>query len=201
MFGRPISLRQRTALYILAPVFFLLITIELISFRYIKTLLLNQMQTTGISHLQRTANHIDTQLRRPKTLLTKLTGEPSEEIRVFLAETIRSLEGVVELNVTQHASFAHDVMPTNDNSTRALIRSEIEHAKDLSSCIGRVNRLLSRDTESSGDFSTLFLLSLDHSNRSVRWIRAGHEPAMLYNLEGTYPNLFEVYAYLPFIGV
>jgi len=485
MFGRPTSLRQRTALYILAPVFVLLITIELISFRYIKNLLLNQMQTTGISHLQRTANHIDTQLRLPKTLLTKLTEEPSEEIRSFLAETTRSLEGIVELNVTQHTSFSPDVMSTNDNSTRvyydpifknntvllhaettqkedhpgysaqltisfydlignippsswssglnlflldaggnilspgypsqshkdqdpalenmyisaqnklkirqqvvqkatgfmpvdssstpeiiygyhtlkqapwtmvvlsdgssllkplhtfrwaylisslcitaiilfllnllvsriirtakrlsnaagrlanghfdeplklerndeigrlvesfnamsqqlqkgaqlqksmtlageiqqrllpqseykdlqfeafglslpcdetggdffdiipsnkgklfllvgdvvghgvgaallmattrALIRSEIEHAKDLSSCVGRVNRLLSRDTESSGDFATLFLLSLDHSNRSVRWIRAGHEPAMLYNLDsGTFTEL------------
>ncbi len=118
MFGRPTSLRQRTALYILAPVFFLLITIELISFRYIRTLLLNQMQTSGISHLQRTANHIDTQLQRPKILLDKLTEEPSEEIRSFLAETTRSLEGVIELTVTKHVSSSPDYMPTTDNSTR-----------------------------------------------------------------------------------
>lgn len=118
MFGRPTSLRQRTALYILAPVFFLLITIELISFRYIRTLLLNQMQTTGISHLQRTANHIDTQLRLPKTLLAKLTEESSEEIRSFLAETTRSLEGVIELTLTKHTSSSPDFMPTTDNSTR-----------------------------------------------------------------------------------
>ena len=478
MFGRPTSLRQRTALYILAPVFFLLITVELISFRYIRSLLINQMQTSGISHLQRTAHHIDTQLQRPKILLAKLTEDSSEEVRSFLAETTRSLEGVIELTVTKHVSSSPDFMPTTDNSTRifydpifknntvllhaeatqqdknqgysaqltisfydligniplspwssnnntfildadgnilspaypqqsfeapdsaqenayispknkqqlrrqiaqsptgimhvgsyttpgtiygfhtlkqapwtmvmfsdratlssplntfrwsylitslcitavillllnllmgrvtrtakqlskaagrlanghfdaplqldrndeigklvesfnamsqqlqkgvhlqesmtlageiqqrllpqseykdhkfeafgvsfpcdetggdffdiihcdtgklflivgdvvghgvgaallmattrALIRSEIEHAPDLSSCIGRVNRLLSRDTDNSGDFATLFLLSLDHANRSVRWIRAGHEPAMLYNLD------------------
>jgi len=118
MFGRPTSLRQQTALYILAPVFFLLITIELISFRYIRTLLLNQMQTSGISHLQRTANHIDTRLHLPKTLLTKLTEESSEEIRSFLVETTRSLEGVIELTLAEHVSSSPDFMPTTDNSTR-----------------------------------------------------------------------------------
>lgn len=118
MLGRPTSLRQRTALYILIPFFFLLITIEFISFRYIRTLLLNQMQTNGINHLERTANHIDTQLKLPKTLLTKLTEEPSEEIRSFLATTTRSLEGVIDLTLTKNTPSS-DYMPTADNSTRS----------------------------------------------------------------------------------
>lgn len=77
-------------------------------------------------------------------------------------------------------------------TTRALVRSEIEHADNLASCVGRVNNLLYRDTESSGSFSTLFILSLERSNTTLRWVRAGHEPAMLYNLDqGSFTELKE----------
>ncbi|MFT5699077.1 MAG: sigma-B regulation protein RsbU (phosphoserine phosphatase) [Desulforhopalus sp.] len=118
MFGRPTSLRGRTALYILAPVCILLITVEVIGFRSIRNILLHQMQNTGISHLQRTANHIETRLHLPRTLLAKITEQSSSEVRSFLAETIRTIEGVVELTLTHHPSPSTDFMPTSDNSTR-----------------------------------------------------------------------------------
>ena len=118
MFGRPTSLRQRAALYILAPVFVLLITVELIGFRSIRTMLLHQVENTGISHLQRTANHIENRLKFPKKILEKLTKEPSKEIRSFLAETIRATEGIIELILTKHSVSSSEFVPTSDNSTR-----------------------------------------------------------------------------------
>ena len=118
MFSRLTSLRQRAALYILTPVFVLLITVEFIGFRSIRTMLLHQMETTGRSHLQRTATYIETRLQLPKRLLEKLTEESSKEIRTFLAETIRTTEGVIELILTEYSASSPDFMPTSDNSTR-----------------------------------------------------------------------------------
>jgi len=40
---------------------------------------------------------------------------------------------------------------------------------------------LSNDFGDSGQFMTLFYLLIDHSFRSLRWVRAGHDPAILYN--------------------
>jgi sigma-B regulation protein RsbU (phosphoserine phosphatase) len=37
------------------------------------------------------------------------------------------------------------------------------------------------DTEHSGSFMTLFLMLFDTKEQELRWIRAGHDPAMLYH--------------------
>lgn len=118
MFGRPTSLRQQTALYILTPVCALLIMVELIGFRSIRTMLLHQMQNTAISHLQMTANHIETGLRLPKTLLAKLTTESPGEVKDFLAETIRTIEGVIELKLTEHTPSTPQPMPRTESTVR-----------------------------------------------------------------------------------
>ena len=44
-----------------------------------------------------------------------------------------------------------------------------------------VNRLLCMDTFESCDFMTLFLMIIDSNKRELRWVRAGHDPAMVYD--------------------
>ena len=44
-----------------------------------------------------------------------------------------------------------------------------------------VNRLLYPDTSDSGSFITLFYLEIDLALRRLRWVRAGHDPAMVYD--------------------
>jgi sigma-B regulation protein RsbU (phosphoserine phosphatase) len=51
----------------------------------------------------------------------------------------------------------------------------------MSTIIADVNRQLTQDVEGSGQFMTLFYLVLDSATRKLRWIRAGHDPAILYN--------------------
>ena len=55
------------------------------------------------------------------------------------------------------------------------------HPGDLAEAITDVNRLLCIDTEETGNFMTLFFIVLDSGNGEVRWVRAGHEPAIVYD--------------------
>ena len=44
-----------------------------------------------------------------------------------------------------------------------------------------VNRFLTRDSVETGRFITMFFLEIDPANRILRWVRAGHDPALLYD--------------------
>ena len=67
------------------------------------------------------------------------------------------------------------------SSARALLRLRSNHSEDLSKIVNDVNRELSNDFGDSGQFMTLFFLAIEQNTRSVRWVRAGHDPAILYN--------------------
>lgn len=51
----------------------------------------------------------------------------------------------------------------------------------LAQRVGLVNSLLCSDVAGTGRFMTLFLLELDDADDRVRWVRAGHDPALLYD--------------------
>jgi sigma-B regulation protein RsbU (phosphoserine phosphatase) len=44
-----------------------------------------------------------------------------------------------------------------------------------------MNRQLSKDVFETGKFMTLFYLSIDEGRRSLEWVRAGHDPAWVYD--------------------
>ncbi len=76
----------------------------------------------------------------------------------------------------------HGIAPALLMTTvRALLRSRAGHQGSLQQMITDVNRLLCIDTEETGNFMTLFFMLLDSGNREVRWVRAGHEPAIVYD--------------------
>lgn len=85
--------------------------------------------------------------------------------------------GVAVGDVSDHGIAAALFMTT----ARAFIRSRMRHSVDLARTTNNVNRLLCMDTASSGNFMTLFLMLFDTQKKELRWIRAGHDPAMLYN--------------------
>ncbi|MFW5735197.1 MAG: PP2C family protein-serine/threonine phosphatase, partial [Oceanidesulfovibrio sp.] len=57
--------------------------------------------------------------------------------------------------------------------------------------VGLVNRLLCSDVAGTGRFMTLFLLELDEADSLVRWVRAGHDPALLYDPDADEFTLLE----------
>jgi sigma-B regulation protein RsbU (phosphoserine phosphatase) len=85
--------------------------------------------------------------------------------------------GVAVGDVTGHGVAAALLMTT----ARALLRSRVSQPGTLCQMVTDVNRLLSLDTEPSGSFMTLFLMILDAAERQIRWVRAGHDPAILYD--------------------
>jgi sigma-B regulation protein RsbU (phosphoserine phosphatase) len=66
-------------------------------------------------------------------------------------------------------------------SARAFLRQRSALAGSIADVVSDVNRQLTRDVEDSGRFITLFYLQIDRVNRCLSWVRAGHEPAVLYD--------------------
>jgi phosphoserine phosphatase RsbU/P len=65
-------------------------------------------------------------------------------------------------------------------TVRAFLRSRLAMPGNLTQVVTDVNKLLCRDTDQTDSFMTLFLARIDSSQGTVRWVRAGHDPAMLY---------------------
>jgi len=66
-------------------------------------------------------------------------------------------------------------------SARAMIRAKAAQPGALAEKITGVNRLMSNDTGQSGRFMTLFWMSLDPVKGQLRFVKAGHDPAIVYS--------------------
>ena len=85
--------------------------------------------------------------------------------------------GLVVGDVSGHGVPSALLMAT----ARALMRQRSTLPGGPAQVVGDVNMHLSKDVEDSGQFMTLFYLVIDPVQRSLKWVRAGHEPAVLYD--------------------
>ncbi|WP_458774980.1 SpoIIE family protein phosphatase [Desulforhopalus sp. 52FAK] len=83
---------------------------------------------------------------------------------------------VVVGDVVGHGIGASLLMAT----LRALLRGRASMPGSSEEITGDVNTLLCKDTLRSGNFATLFYITIDCSEKSIEWVRCGHEPALLY---------------------
>ena len=67
-------------------------------------------------------------------------------------------------------------------SARAYLRSQASSGASLDNVVKTVNELISEDVDGSGRFMTLFLMELTEDG-TAEWVRAGHDPALLYDPE------------------
>ncbi len=65
-------------------------------------------------------------------------------------------------------------------TARGFLRMRAAQPGSPSQIVTEMNRHLAADLWGSGRFMTLFYLKLDPENRSAKWVRAGHDPAMIY---------------------
>jgi sigma-B regulation protein RsbU (phosphoserine phosphatase) len=79
-------------------------------------------------------------------------------------------------DVVGHGISAALLMTT----VRALLRCRLAQPGPIAEAVCDVNRLLYQDTAPSGSFVTLFLLEVDPVAGHLEWVRAGHDPALLY---------------------
>ena len=66
-------------------------------------------------------------------------------------------------------------------TARALLRQRLSLPGDLAAVFKDVNRQLSQDVGDSGQFMTLMALAVNPGAGSIVWVRAGHDPAILYD--------------------
>jgi sigma-B regulation protein RsbU (phosphoserine phosphatase) len=85
--------------------------------------------------------------------------------------------GLAVGDVTGHGISAALLMAT----TRAFLRSRVMQPGDITDVITDVNSLIAKDTEETHQFVTLFYLEINRRERQMTWIRAGHDPAIIYD--------------------
>ncbi len=102
------------------------------------------------------------------------TGGDFFDVIEFPADS--SQVGVAVGDVVGHGIGAALLMAT----IRALLRCRLDQPGILAEKIADVNRLLCSDTVQSGNFASLFYLVIDSAKRELQWVRAGHDPAILY---------------------
>ena len=66
---------------------------------------------------------------------------------------------------------------------RSLVRCRTSLSGSAVESMQDVNRLLCLDTRISGHFVTLFYLVVDENSRQLSWVRCGHDPAIVYDIE------------------
>jgi sigma-B regulation protein RsbU (phosphoserine phosphatase) len=90
----------------------------------------------------------------------------------FPADTLRVAVG----DISGHGVDAALLMTT----ARAFTRTRAVQTAAPAVVVANINRDLALDMGDSGSFMTLFYMEIDPVRRNARWVRAGHEPALLY---------------------
>ncbi|MCP4690746.1 MAG: SpoIIE family protein phosphatase [Desulfobacterales bacterium] len=85
--------------------------------------------------------------------------------------------GVVVGDVSDHGIPSALLMA----AARSSLRQRSALPGGLDAIVSDLNNRLAEDVQASGRFMTLFFLSIDPKNRSLQWVRAGHDPAILYD--------------------
>ena len=84
---------------------------------------------------------------------------------------------VVVGDVSDHGIPSALLMTT----ARAFLRQRASSPGKLNQIVADVNRLISPDVEESGQFMTLFICEVDSQNKTIRWVNAGHDPAVIFH--------------------
>jgi sigma-B regulation protein RsbU (phosphoserine phosphatase) len=66
-------------------------------------------------------------------------------------------------------------------SVRAYLRGRVTQAGSMADIITDVNRLVSADTMETDQFMTLFFLVIEARTARLTWVRAGHDPAIVFS--------------------
>jgi serine phosphatase RsbU (regulator of sigma subunit) len=85
--------------------------------------------------------------------------------------------GLVVGDVSDHGIPSALLMAT----ARALIRQRCSAFGRIDQVVSDVNRQLARDVKDSGRFMTLFYAEIERPQKTMRWVNAGHEPAMIFD--------------------
>ena len=66
-------------------------------------------------------------------------------------------------------------------TVRSSLRQRLSLPGSTARIISDVNRHLAKDVEDSGQFMTMFFLVIETATRQLEWVRAGHDPGIVYD--------------------
>ncbi|MCP4341928.1 MAG: SpoIIE family protein phosphatase [Desulfobulbaceae bacterium] len=92
-------------------------------------------------------------------------------------ESKRGPFSVVVGDISGHGVDSALLMTT----ARAFLRMRASQPGTISEVITAMNHHLAKDVLETGRFMTLFYLTIDPEQKSIDWVRAGHDPALLYD--------------------
>lgn len=94
----------------------------------------------------------------------------------------RRQAGTEPLNVAVGDISGHGVDSALLMTTaRAFLRMRASQPGSISDIISAMNSHLVQDVSDSGRFMTLFYMSIDPGGKELGWVRAGHDPAILFD--------------------
>ena len=85
--------------------------------------------------------------------------------------------GIVVADASGHGVGAAIHMAT----VRAFLHSGIRDYQSPAKLLNDVNFYVTRDSSQTGRFMSMFFLEIDPKFRTMKWVRAGHEPALIYD--------------------
>ena len=85
--------------------------------------------------------------------------------------------GIAIGDVSGHGISSALLMAT----VRSSLRQRSSRPGGPDRVLSDVNRQLTCDVEDSGQFMTMFYMVIDPAKRDLRWVRAGHDPAIFYD--------------------
>ena len=86
--------------------------------------------------------------------------------------------GIVVADASGHGVGAAMHMAT----VRAFLHSGIRDYVSPAKLLNDVNLHVTRDSSKTGRFMSMFFLEIDPKDKTLKWVRAGHEPALLYDM-------------------
>ena len=89
----------------------------------------------------------------------------------------KQIIGVAIGDVSGHGISSALLMAT----VRSSLRQRASLPGSIANIISDVNRQLVQDVEDSGQFMTMFFLALNTESKQLEWVRAGHDPAIIYD--------------------
>ena len=92
-------------------------------------------------------------------------------------EGVKTRLNVVVGDVTGHGVDAALLM----TSARAFLKMCVQQRVGIARIVTELNKHLAVDFLGTGRFMTFFYMSIDRARESLSWVRAGHDPAIIYD--------------------
>lgn len=96
---------------------------------------------------------------------------------IWRPDSAKKMFSIVVGDISGHGVDSALLMTT----ARAFLRMRASQPGSISEIVTAMNNHLAQDTIDTGKFMTLFCLTIDPEGQYLEWVRAGHDPALVYS--------------------